>query len=177
MVDDELTAMRRRLPVGARVRGRVEGLPCGAGQAGVSVDLGDPVRGWVDIAQLPSDPARWPLVGASGFFEILEHRRNEIRLFPLDVEMRGEMLGKRYTYPRWSNAQWSAITRRWPIGARLSATVIDVFPGNRQYTVRFGDYDSTVDYEGPPPRAGSAVTLLVERLLESTRRIVLRPVE
>jgi hypothetical protein len=106
MIDAELAAVRRRLPIGTRVRGRISALPCGPGRAGASVDLGDPVTGWVDVLQLPVDPARWPLIGRNGLFEILQHRRYEIRLFPLDAGMRGE----RCLNSRWSGAEWAAVT-------------------------------------------------------------------
>ncbi len=87
------------------------------------------------------------------------------------------MRGERCRQLRWSGAEWTAVTQRWPTGTRVEATVIDVFPANREYTVGFADCRSTVEYDGPPPRAGSSVTLTVERLLEWTHRIVLGPIQ
>ena len=137
---DEFSAVRRRLPVGTRVRGRVSGWPAGAGRAGVSVDVGDPVRGWVDILWLPDDADRWPAVGQTGFFQVLQHRGHEIRLLPLDAGLRSE----RCKQLPWSGEEWAAITRRHPVGSTVEATVDDVFVSNREYTVRFGECWSAV---------------------------------
>jgi len=54
--------------------------------------------------------------------------------------------------------------------------VVDVFPGNREYTVRFADDGwAVVEYDGPPAVPGATVMLVVERLLEWTHRLVPRP--
>ena len=169
--EDGLTAVRRRWPVGTRARGRVSGHPAGAGRAGVSVDLGDPVRGWVDMLLLPYDPDRWPPVGRTGVFEVLQHRGFEIRLFPLDAGMRGE----RCRHLRWSGAEWAEVSRRWPVGTAVEATVDVVFPGNRQYSALFADGWTTVDYDGPPPEVGAVVDLVVVRQSEWTQTIVMQP--
>ncbi|MCO8273843.1 hypothetical protein M1L60_24915 [Actinoplanes sp. TRM 88003] len=171
MAEDELTAVRRRLPRGTRVKGRVAGYPVGLGRAGLAVDLGDPVPGWVDVLQLPREPSLWPPVGRSGFFEVLQHRGHEVRLFPLDAGMRDrDNRGRRCTGP-----EWAELTRRRPVGARIDATVEYVYTSNREYHVRFGDWHETVEYEGSPPDVGTRVTLTVERQSEWTRTLILRP--
>lgn len=167
--EDELSAVRRRLPVGTRVRGRVSGWPAGAGWAGVSVDVGDPVRGWVDVLWLPEEPERWPVAGQTGYFQVLQHRGHEIRLLPLDAGLRG----KKCKQLPWSGSEWAAITRRHPVGSTVEATVDHVFPGSREYTVTFGECWSAVEYDGVPPVAGDVVPLVVVDLLEWTHGIVL----
>jgi hypothetical protein len=171
MAEDELSAVRGRLPRGTRVRGRVTGFPAGVGRAGMAVDIGDPVPGWVDMLQLPREPAQWPPVGRSGFFEVLQHRGSEIRLLPLDAGMRD-----RYSLAQQcSGPEWAEVTRRRPVGSRLDATVEHVFPGNREYTVRFDDRYEIVEYEGSPPDPGTQVQLTVERQSEWTRSLIPRP--
>jgi hypothetical protein len=171
MAEDELSAVRRRLPRGLRVWGVVTEIPAGVGRAGISVDVGDPVPGWVDLLALPGEPSHWPPVGRRGLFEVLQHRGFEIRLLPLDAGMRGGFS----RVQRWSGSEWAAIARRWPVGSVLDATVEHVFPANREYTVRFGDCYETVEYEGAPPTPGAQVSLMVERQSEWTRSLVLRP--
>jgi hypothetical protein len=143
----------------------------------VAVDLGDAIPGWVDVLLLPEDPSEWPDVGRTGLFEVLQHRGYEIRLFPLDAGMRGQ----RCRYSRWSGPEWAAITRRWPVGSVVEATVVDVFPANREYTVRFADcgeaVEEAVEYDGTPPHPGMSVQLIVERLSEWTRSLLLRPLQ
>jgi hypothetical protein len=168
--EDELSAVRRRLPVGSRVRGRVSGWPAAVGQAGVSVDVGDPVRGWVDVLWLPEEPERWPAVGQTGYFQVLQHRGHEIRLLPLDAGLRG----RRCKQLPWSGPEWVAVTERHPVGSTVEATVDYVFTGNREYTVRFGECWGVVEYDGTPPPVGDVVTLVVVELLEWTRDFVLR---
>ncbi|GGN87033.1 hypothetical protein GCM10010112_69210 [Actinoplanes lobatus] len=149
----------------------VTGFPAGAGRAGMAVDVGDPVPGWVDALALPEEPSQWPPVGRKGLFEVLQHRGFEIRLLPLDAGMRGR--GARSH--RRSGSEWAAIARRRPVGAVLDATVERVFPGNREYTVHFGEAYETVEYEGTPPDPGARVSLMVEKQSEWTRSLILRP--
>lgn len=167
MPADELSAVRRRFPRGTRVRGTVTGI----GPAGVAVDLGDAIPGWVDVLLLPEAPSQWPPIGRTGLFEVLQHRRSEIRLFPLDAGMQGQ----RCRHLRWSGPEWAAVAQRWPVGSIVNATVADVFPANREYTVRFADIWTAVEYEGTPPHPGTSVELVVERLSEWTQRLLLRP--
>lgn len=171
MAEDELSAVRRRLPRGLRVWGMVTGFPAGVGRAGMTVDVGDPVPGWVDMLALPDEPSQWPPVGRRGLFEVLQHRGFEIRLLPLDASMRGLYSRSQ----RWSGSEWAAITQRRPVGSVLDATVEQVFPGNREYTVRFDGCYAAVEYEDPPPAVGAQVSLVVERQSEWTRSLILRP--
>lgn len=141
----------------------------GAGLAGVSVDLGQEPRGWVDMLHLPEDPDRWPPLGRAGFFEVLQHRPGEVRLFPLDAGMRAT----RCLASRWSGPERAAITRRYPIGSLVVGTVTDVFPGNRECLVACDDFRSSVEYDDVAPVIGTSGVFAVRRLPEWTRRIVL----
>jgi hypothetical protein len=143
----------------------------GIGPPGAAVDLGNAIPGWVDVLLLPEEPSHWPRVGRTGLFEVRQHRRSEIRLFPLDAGMQGQ----RCRHLRWSGPEWEAIAQRWPVGSILEATVADILPSNREYIVRFGDCWEAVEYEGTPPHPGTSVQLIVERLSEWTQSLVLRP--
>ncbi|MEU5952930.1 hypothetical protein [Streptomyces sp. NPDC047525] len=78
------------LPQGTRLTGTVDVLPWGPGRVGLFVELGLPLVGFVDLAQLPLDPGDWPGVGTVIEFEVttvrfsLEPRRSapQIRLRP-----------------------------------------------------------------------------------------------
>lgn len=54
---------------------------------------------------------------------------------------------------------------------------MDVFTSNREYTVRFCDGWEAVEYDGTPPPPGTPVRLVVERLSEWTRSLILQPVD
>lgn len=103
---------------------------------------------------------------------MLQHRGFEVRLLPLDASMRN-----RYRVWRCSGPDWAEISRRRPVGSRLDATVEHIFPGNREYTVRFGGWYEVVEYEGSPPEPGTQVQLTVERQSEWTRSLILRPAD
>jgi hypothetical protein len=62
-----------------------------------------------------------------------------------------------------------------PVGSVIEATVVDVFPSNRENTVRFGDCWEAVEYDGTPPHPGTTVRLVVERHSEWTRRLIPSP--
>ena len=81
----------------------------------------------------------------------------------------------RHSAQRCSGPEWAEITRRRPVGSRLDATVEHIFPGNREYTVRFDDWYEVVEYEGTPPDPGTEVRLTVEGQPEWTRSLILRP--
>jgi hypothetical protein len=54
--------------------------------------------------------------------------------------------------PKW------AVSRRWPVGCVVEATVADVFASNREYTVRFGDcwrWSTTAHHRIPARWSGS----------------------
>jgi hypothetical protein len=168
---DDLYVARRTFPVGDRVRGTVSAVPMGPGRAGVLVDLGQPPEGWVDVLYLPGDPTRWPAVGRTGLFEVLQHRPGQVRLLPLDAGMRGT--GARYAF--WSGKQWAAITRQYPLGSVVVGTITELFPGNREYTVKFDDCWSVVEYDDNEPVVGWTGPFRVVRHMEWTRRILLTP--
>ncbi|GAA1618281.1 hypothetical protein [Actinoplanes couchii] len=170
MSDDLMSIARRRFPCGTRVRGTVSGFPAGVGAAGASIDLGGPLPGWVDLLLLPEEAAGWPPVGRSGFFEILQHRDHEIRLFPLDAGMRS----LRCRYSDITGPEWAALSARRPVGSTVEATVEHVYTGNREYSVRYADGWETVEYDGVPLSPGTPVRLVVERQSEWTRRLILR---
>jgi hypothetical protein len=141
----------------------------GPGRAGIGVDLGQPPRGWVDILHLPDEPDRWPVVGRTGLFEVLQHRPGEVRLFPLDAGMRGS----RTRYSRWTGTEWAALTSRYPLDSVVVGSVTAVFPGNRECTVRFDDCWSVVEYDDNEPVVGWTGPFRVTRHLEWTHRILL----
>ncbi|MFC4063443.1 hypothetical protein [Actinoplanes subglobosus] len=169
---DQLTAARRRFPVGDRVRGRVSALPFGAGRTGLFVDLGAEPGGFVDVIHLPDNPGAWPEVGREALFEVLIHRPGQVRLYPLDAGMRSRF----YRLSPMSGEEWAALTRRHPPGSTAIGTVSDVTPGDRTYGVRFDDFHSFVEYDGPPPESGRTGTYTIVRQLEWTRRILVAPV-
>jgi hypothetical protein len=135
------------------------------------VDLGQPPEGWVGMLLLPDDPALWPPVGKAGLFEVLQHLPGQVRLFPLDAGMRGQ----RALYSRWSGEEWAAITRRYPEGSIVVGTVTEVFPDNREYTVKFDDCWSILEYDDNEPVVGRTGPFRVAGHLEWTHRILLMP--
>jgi hypothetical protein len=61
------------------------------GVAGIGVELGLPVGGFVDVIHLPSDPGRWPAIGTvTGFVIWWTDERPQIRLMPADPRYRRE---------------------------------------------------------------------------------------
>jgi hypothetical protein len=63
------------------------------------------------------------------------------------------------------------------VGSVVEATVIEVFESNREYTVRFADDWEALECDGTPPQPGTVVRLVVERLSEWTRRLILQPAD
>lgn len=168
---DDLYLARCTFPLGDRVRGTVSAVPLGPGRAGILVDLGQPPEGWVDVLHLPDEPSRWPVVGRTGLFEVLQHRPGQVRLFPLDAGMRGS----RAKCSHWSGEEWAAITRRYRPGSIVIGTVTGTFRGNREYTVMFDGCWSAVEYDGNEPVIGATGPFRVTRHLEWTRRTLLAP--
>jgi hypothetical protein len=73
---------RQRFPIGARVVGTVADVPRPGG-IGVFVKLEGRTQGFVDVLHLPLETHEWPSVGSVATFEILRHRRGQVRLFPV----------------------------------------------------------------------------------------------
>ena len=63
------------------------------------------------------------------------------------------------------------------MGAGKSPSQKEVFMSNREYIVRFADGWEAVEYNGAPPQPGTVVRLVVERLSESTRSLILQPAD
>jgi hypothetical protein len=168
---DELVEARRRFPVGDRVRGRVSAVPWGPGRTGLFVDLGSGPGGFVDVLHLPEDSQGWPPVGYEGFFEVIQHRPGQVRLFPLDAGMRPK--GDRPHLP--TAREWETITDRYPLGLLVTGVVTDVFARDREYGVRFDDVWSVAEYDDIAPAVGTAGSYVVTRHMESIRHIRVEP--
>lgn len=171
-MDDELDAARRRFPVGASVTGRVVLVPR-PGAIGLFVGLGEPPVGFVDVLLLPPEAADWPEVGTVARFEVIQHRRGQVRLWPI-----GEGIPPPGRFP-WQVAdqEWATRKERHPVGSQVTATVADVYPGNREYVVRFGADNGFVEWQGgePTPVVGSRHRYRVVRHLDSIQSIRLAP--
>ena len=61
------------------------------------------------------------------------------------------------------------------MGTLIEATVEEVSPNGRLFSVRFADWFEFVEYEGIPPQPGTRVRLTVERQSEWTRSLILKP--
>src|SRR5205085_8011005 len=128
--------------------------------------------GFVDSEHLPHDAHAWPAAGLTTEFEVLQHRRGQVRLWPLDPRWRG-------TWARGSAQAWNEAKRRHPVGSVTSATVTGVFPANQEYVIRFsGD---KVDQPWPgailawvddPPSLGMTAQYQITAHLDTTRRIL-----
>jgi len=139
---------------------------------GLLVDLGREPEGFVDVLHLPREPGRWPPVGTVTTFEVLQHRPDQVRLFPLDDQFRSPDRLPAVPTPE----QWLVIKDRFPVGSEVTATVTDVFQANREYVVRFEDCHSVLEWTGDAPRVGAASRYAVTRHLDQTRRIRITPV-
>ncbi|MEV1131886.1 hypothetical protein [Agromyces sp. NPDC049794] len=164
---DDLDRARARYPLGIHVVGRVSHI-LRPGAIGVFVDLGEPPDGWVDVLSLPTDTAHWPSVGAVMTFEVIQHTPGQVRLWPLEPESPPPDASIRSAEVLWT---------RYPVGIELDAVVEEVFPSNREYAVRFGDDEITVEWTGEAPAPGDVRRLRVIRHLVSPRALVVEPVE
>ncbi|TQL02732.1 hypothetical protein FBY24_1813 [Cellulomonas sp. SLBN-39] len=59
----------------------------------------------------------------------------------------------------------------------MTARVTHVVTGNREYMVAFGDDHAVLEWSYERPTLGTTGTFRVEALLDTTRRILLAPVE
>lgn len=168
MTESDLDAARRTFLVGDHVTGTVTLIPR-PGVIGLFVDLGTPPTGFVDVLHLPRSVDEWPGVGTVTDFEVLQHRHRQVRLWPLDDAFR---VG---TADYWrSEPEWHAVKHRYPVGAEVIAEITHVYPSNREYTVRFDGVWSALEWTDTPPVAGTSARFVVERHLDTTRRVLLR---
>ncbi len=168
-LEQELDAARSLYPIGDHVTGVVTLVPR-PGVVGLFVDLGHPPTGFVDLLSLPLASDHWPTVGTVTKFEILQHTRGQVRLWPLDAAFRSN----RAIFPALSESDWCTAKNRHPVGSEVTAEITGVFPGNREYTVAFDGLRSVLPWSGPPPVVGTIAQFTVHRHLDVTRRIVLR---
>lgn len=168
-LERELEAARLRYPIGDHVTGTITSIPR-PGAIGIFVDLGAAPTGFVDVLHLPLSVGQWPVVGTTTDFEVLQHRHGQVRLWPLDGAFRSST-------QRWpmSEAEWHAAKSRHPVGSEVVAKVTHVFPGNREYVVAFDGVWSDLSWTGTPPTLGAPAHYMVDRHLDATRRIRLRP--
>jgi hypothetical protein len=165
---DELDRQRTSAPVGSILQGTVTWVPSPAGVIGVGVDLDLPARGFVDVLELPLNPDDWPTVGHRSTFEVLQHRRGEIRLSPTD-----EALRRAPDRGRYSAEDWADIKARYPVGSDVEMTVTRTFHSNRECSVEDGRLHETVEWSEEEPSVGAQRTFRVERHLDSAQRVIL----
>ncbi len=90
---DAWPQLRPQLRLGQELAGTVAWM-IRPGVAGIGVDLGLPVRGFVDFVHMPRDPGRWPALGTVTSFIIWWiDERPQIRLVPADPRYRREDFG------------------------------------------------------------------------------------
>lgn len=164
----ELNAARTTYPVGEHVVGTVTKIPR-PGAIGLFVDLDQPPTGFVDVLHLPRSVDQWPAIGTVTEFEILQHRRGQVRLWPLDAAFRSSTARVPMTEPEWQD-----LKNRHPVGSEVTAEVIHVFPANREYVVTVDGVWCGLPWTEPPPTVGTTARLVVDRHLDATRRILLR---
>lgn len=168
-LDEELTAAHSLYPIGDHVTGVVTLIPR-PGVVGLFVDLGHPPTGFVDILSLPFSADHWPAVGTVTEFEVLQHTRGQVRLWPLDPAFRSSTT----RFPVMSEPEWCAAKSRHPIGSEVTAEITDVFPSTREYFVAFDGLQSGLFWSGTPPVVGTTAQFTIDRHLDATRRIRLR---
>jgi hypothetical protein len=164
---DDLDVARRRFPVGTHVTGHVSYIP-EPGRIGVFVDLGSPPTGFVDVVYLPVEDGSWPAVGTVASFEVLQHRRGQVRLFPL-----GDGIPLRQPSFLPPEHEWLSRQARYPIDSFVTGTVTDLFTSNREYIVRFDECASVLEWTGTAPTVGDTRLYRVAKYLDYTRRILL----
>lgn len=168
-LEEELNAAHSLFPIGDHVTGVVTLIPR-PGVVGLFVDLGHPPTGFVDILSLPFSADQWPAVGTVTEFEVLQHTRGQVRLWPLDPAFRSSTT----RIPVMSESEWCAAKNRHPVGSAVTAEITDVFPSTREYFVAFDGLRSVLSWSGTPPVVGAIAQFTVDRHLDATRRIRLR---
>ena len=140
------------------------------GAIGIFLDLGATAPpGFIDGLALPRSADRWPSVGDVVRCVVGQHRVGQIRLLPTDPPLTSKQLGR-------TVAQWAGIRARYPVGARVTGRVFEVFPANREYLVRVGNERECVEYRGPEPSIGDVKEFRVAAHLDVLRRLRLEPV-
>lgn len=167
-VEVDLDIARQRYPVGDHVTGTVTLIPRPV-LIGLFVDLGQPPIGFVDLVHLKRSVDQWPGVGTVMDFEVLQHRNQQVRLWPLDEAFRWS------TASFWrSEPEWQAVRHRYPVGSEVIAEITDLFPANREYAVIFDGVWSVLPWTGRPPVVGAHGRFVVDRHLDATHRVLLR---
>jgi hypothetical protein len=167
-LDLELDAARRTFPVGDHLTGKVTLIPH-PGAIGLFVDLGQEPTGFVDGLHLPKSADQWPAVGTITEFEVLQHMRRQVRLWPLDDAFRSSTA----RFPM-SEPEWHAVKHRHPVGSEVTAEITDVFSLNREYCVMFDGVRAALPWTDTPPAVGTNARFVVDRHLDATRRVRLR---
>lgn len=164
----ELNAARTTYPIGEHVIGTITKIPR-PGATGLFVDLGQPPTGFVDVLDLPRSADQWPIIGTVTEFEILQHRRGQVRLWPLDAAFRSDTAISPMT-----EAEWQDLKNRHPLESEVAAEVTHVFPADREYVVTVEGVWCGLPWTGAPPAVGTIARFVVDRHLDATRRILLR---
>jgi hypothetical protein len=136
---------------------------------GVFVALPYGLQGFVDVISLPRDTNAWPAEGITTEFEVLQHRRGQVRLWPLDPRYHHDDPGPG---PAWQQAK-----ARHPVGSIATGEVTDVFPANHEYVIRLrGEGDQScsavLTWADRQPPIESAARYQITAHLDTTRRIM-----
>lgn len=164
---DELDAARLRFPVGEEIVAPVSRVPWGPGLTGIFVALADGMEGSVDVGSLPYEAAAWPTVGTELRLQVLQHRVGQVRLWPVDARWRNDR-------ERTPSDAWDRAKASYAVGDHVTAVVTQIFTANRECTVEFDDQVATVEWSGNAPVAGEAEAFEATRLVDGTRRVLLR---
>jgi hypothetical protein len=163
-----------RFPLGEQVHGRVVSHLLPFRRVGVFVELDGGVIGFVDGEHMRQRPP----VGLVSTFEVYRHnvrRRNQycqVQLFPLEPRFRNE----RNTFA-FSAEAWPAIKSSYHVGQTVTGTVTATSWDNRFFFVHFGDAWGMVTWTAGMPAVGIGGAYVITMILDTTRRIVLRPAE
>ena len=172
--DRSLSEARRLLPEGSRVSGTISVVPQ-PGVIGVFADLPHGMKGFVDVLSLPRDAGQWPAPGQVLQFEVLQHTRGQVRLWPLDPSFHHDEATPETT------AEWRRAKLRYPVGSTVTAQVTKVFPSNQEYWIRFTGDDSQrwsyalLSWTGEQPVPGSVGQYRIVAHLDTTQRIMVTP--
>lgn len=164
---DDLDLARARFPVGSRLHARVSLVPA-PGRIGIFLRADAAPEGFVDVLHLPRDVGAWPHVGQESEFEVLQHGRGQMRLWPLDPDWREPK--------QWvSDADWDAVTAALHVGDQLTGTITSVFTINRECAVDLGVATAVAEWSGTTPTVGEQRYFRITALLATTRRVLIAP--